>query len=223
MAGAAHVQSSDPRFPDKRPSPESGGRPGRRWMDRVPFSRGRAPPGQVAEIAASPAIFEHFDGVERPTFLDDRTHAWARADRLAWGEDEQVDLDGAPFSSRTFSLRAGSSQGRPGIIHGDLTGNVLFDDSDRRRSSTSRRTGDRFSTPSRSSPSATLSASRKSSRFCNHRRRRRVRPLPSACAHLQDRHRLVERDFPSSHFTVYEDANSRVLDSRDALSPILRA
>jgi uncharacterized protein (TIGR02569 family) len=96
-----------------------------------PLLEGEHRPGRWQEIAAvARAIAEQFEGVERPAFLDDRSHAWARADRLAWDEEEEVDLDGAPFLADLLAARRVVS-GRPGIIHGDLAGNVLFDDSTR--------------------------------------------------------------------------------------------
>ena len=93
-----------------------------------PFSResiGRAGGAEIATVAR--AITKQFDGVERPAFLDDRTHAWARADRLAWGEGEPIEVDGAPFLAHLLTARRAVSD-QPGIIHGDLSGNVLFYD-----------------------------------------------------------------------------------------------
>lgn len=82
---------------------------------------------EIADVAR--AVTEQFNGVDRPTFLDERTHAWARADRLAWGEVDQAEIDGAPFVADLLSTRRVVA-GQSGIIHGDLTGNVLFDDAD---------------------------------------------------------------------------------------------
>ena len=65
--------------------------------------------------------------VARPAFLDLRTHAWAEADRVAWDEapvfltNEEL----RPLAERlTAHLRPEASQSQ--VIHGDLTGNVLF-------------------------------------------------------------------------------------------------
>lgn len=63
--------------------------------------------------------------------VSSRTDRWAVADRFAWGE---VDLDMAADASELVArLRAaeGPAHGRPQIVHGDLTGNVLFDADDR--------------------------------------------------------------------------------------------
>ena len=81
--------------------------------------------GSPIEHAARQRFGKH---VERPTFLDLRTHAWARADRIAWGEEPEADVAGAPFVANLLAARSAISD-RAGIIHGDLTGNVLFDDS----------------------------------------------------------------------------------------------
>jgi hypothetical protein len=54
-----------------------------------------------------------------------RTHAWARADRFAWGEDDGQPI-AAPQVAELVSARRQVFD-PPGIIHGDLTGNVLFD------------------------------------------------------------------------------------------------
>jgi uncharacterized protein (TIGR02569 family) len=86
-------------------------------------------PGMWHEIAAvARVIAEHFADVERPAFLDLRTHAWARADRLAWGEEPDVGAAGAPFLAELLAARSAVTD-PAGIIHGDLAGNVLFDDS----------------------------------------------------------------------------------------------
>lgn len=63
----------------------------------------------------------------RPDFLDRRTHPWAVGDRVAWGEqDVDVVQDlAAPFSA-LLELRRPVKQDAAQLIHGDLTGNVLF-------------------------------------------------------------------------------------------------
>lgn len=63
----------------------------------------------------------------RPDFLDRHTHPWAVADRVAWGERD-IDVIGdlaAPFSA-LLELRRAVKQDAAQLIHGDLTGNVLF-------------------------------------------------------------------------------------------------
>jgi len=80
---------------------------------------------QIAEVAGEFA--ELYRGVDRPAFLDERTHAWARADRLAWGEGPLPQFDDAPLLTDLLDARRFVSD-PSGIIHGDLAGNVLFDD-----------------------------------------------------------------------------------------------
>lgn len=93
-----------------------------------PLLDGEHRQGRWAEISHVARDFaERFRGADRPAFLDDRRHAWARADRLAWGEDEPVDVDGAPLLPELLAARRVVPDAAC-IIHGDLTGNVLFED-----------------------------------------------------------------------------------------------
>lgn len=65
------------------------------------------------------------EGVPRPTFLEARTDPWAVADRVAWGEWPIQDFLGARHIRRlAHSLRPITAPNQ--LIHGDLTGNVLF-------------------------------------------------------------------------------------------------
>jgi uncharacterized protein (TIGR02569 family) len=79
-------------------------------------------------LAAGRAFHAALRQVARPSFLDDRTHRWARADRVAWGEQTvPVPAEAAEHCARLARLIrpvSASSQ----LIHGDLTGNVLFAD-----------------------------------------------------------------------------------------------
>ena len=78
-------------------------------------------------IVAGERLHESLRSVGRPDFLGLRSDPWAVADRVAWGE-----ADPSPFSSvkhvdrLVCALRPVSEASQ--IIHGDLTGNVLFDD-----------------------------------------------------------------------------------------------
>jgi len=91
-----------------------------------PYLAGEHLPGRWLELAKIARDFATlFSRVERPDFIEMRTHAWARADRFAWGED-----DGPPIASPHVADLVGARRqvfDPPGIIHGDLTGNVLFD------------------------------------------------------------------------------------------------
>lgn len=94
-----------------------------------PLLAGEHGTGEWAAIAAVAHSFaERLGAVARPAFLDERTHAWARADRLAWGEGEEpADIADAPYLMDLLAARTVVSD-PSGIIHGDLAGNVLFDD-----------------------------------------------------------------------------------------------
>ena len=66
--------------------------------------------------------------VPRPAFLDRRTHPWAVADRVAWGE-HSVDVLPELRDAMGTLLELRRPVERPAqLIHGDLTGNVLFAD-----------------------------------------------------------------------------------------------
>ncbi|KRD47053.1 hypothetical protein ASE27_01155 [Oerskovia sp. Root918] len=93
-----------------------------------PVLQGEHVAGRWARIADVAWRFaEAFDGAERPSFLDERTHAWARADRLAWGEDAVEVPDDVPHLPALLAARRVVAE-RSTIVHGDLTGNVLFAD-----------------------------------------------------------------------------------------------
>jgi uncharacterized protein (TIGR02569 family) len=91
---------------------------------------GRREPGRWADIVtAADAFHAAVATIERPSFLDRRTHRWAVADRAAWDEAE-VDVP-EPLVPLHRRLRALSepldlaSQASQ-VVHGDLAGNVLF-------------------------------------------------------------------------------------------------
>jgi uncharacterized protein (TIGR02569 family) len=66
-------------------------------------------------------------GVGRPEFIDRRTNPWAVADRVAWNDEEPADafMD-SKHLPRLLSLLRPVDEPSP-LVHGDLTGNVLFD------------------------------------------------------------------------------------------------
>jgi len=79
-------------------------------------------------IAAGERFHAALAGVKRPaSVLDARTDPWARADRIAWGESPAGDLAAVPAVARLLAARR--PVGAPSqLVHGDLTGNVLFAD-----------------------------------------------------------------------------------------------
>jgi uncharacterized protein (TIGR02569 family) len=67
-------------------------------------------------------------GVPRPGFIDRYDDPWATGDRVAWGEHPIDGFRAVPHVARLHDRLqpvGASSQ----VIHGDLTGNVLFSDS----------------------------------------------------------------------------------------------
>ncbi|MEU0298991.1 aminoglycoside phosphotransferase [Streptomyces sp. NPDC006175] len=63
----------------------------------------------------------------RPAFLERRSHPWAVADRVAWGEEDvEVTEDLAASFSALLELRRPVRQGAAQLVHGDLAGNVLL-------------------------------------------------------------------------------------------------
>ena len=92
---------------------EHAGRNGGRWPET---------------IAACEAFHAALGGVARPAFLDTRTDAWSRADRIAWGEVPLVVLP--PFEPLVGRLaRLLEPVELPSqVVHGDFTANVLFAD-----------------------------------------------------------------------------------------------
>jgi uncharacterized protein (TIGR02569 family) len=66
-------------------------------------------------------------GVPRPSFIDRRTDPWAIGDRVAWGE---LALESFAHVKHLERLAAALRPLQPPsqVVHGDLTGNVLFAD-----------------------------------------------------------------------------------------------
>ena len=75
-------------------------------------------------LAAGDAFHAATASLERPEMLDRRTHVWARADRMAWGEQEPQPSPLADRLRRYVRPVDLPSQ----VVHGDLGGNVLFAD-----------------------------------------------------------------------------------------------
>jgi uncharacterized protein (TIGR02569 family) len=79
----------------------------------------------VDVIEAGRAFHRATCHVSRPDCLLERTDPWALADRAAWGEHEPRDLPEFEAVARRL-VPALSPLGRSQLVHGDLTGNVLF-------------------------------------------------------------------------------------------------
>jgi uncharacterized protein (TIGR02569 family) len=78
-------------------------------------------------LGAGRAFHSALRKVPRPDFLARRTHPWAVADRVAWSEqDLAVTGELAEPYAALLDLRHPVKQEAPQLVHGDLTGNVLF-------------------------------------------------------------------------------------------------
>jgi uncharacterized protein (TIGR02569 family) len=80
-------------------------------------------------LAAGVALHRALRGVPRPAFLDHRDDPWSIGDRVAWG-DQTLDLGAPDLAALWSSLTAFVVPGEKPcqVIHGDLSGNVLFAD-----------------------------------------------------------------------------------------------
>ncbi|MFF7360655.1 aminoglycoside phosphotransferase [Streptomyces sp. NPDC008125] len=98
------------------------------WTAHAFLAGTPGPRGHWADVlSAGRAFHAALRGLPRPGFLGRHTHPWAVADRVAWGEqDAEVIADlAAPFSA-LLALRRPVRQDAAQLVHGDLTGNVLF-------------------------------------------------------------------------------------------------
>jgi len=94
------------------------------------FAPGEADPvGRWPELLdASRRFHETLRDVPRPNFLDRRHHPWAVADRVAWAESSVEPIAAlAPVVGRCLGLLS-PVDAESQIVHGDLSGNVLFAD-----------------------------------------------------------------------------------------------
>jgi uncharacterized protein (TIGR02569 family) len=92
------------------------------------FLPGRSVHGRWLDIVKVGEVFHAaIASVRRPAFLDDRTDPWSIGDRVAWDELSVEDVPETKHLQRLVDhLRPITVP--PQLIHGDLTGNVLFDD-----------------------------------------------------------------------------------------------
>lgn len=77
-------------------------------------------------IAVGERFHAALAGIPRPSFLDQRSSRWAISDRVAWGEIPASEFPHVRhLPELVCALRPVTAPGQ--LIHGDLTGNVLFD------------------------------------------------------------------------------------------------
>jgi uncharacterized protein (TIGR02569 family) len=123
------ARTSGPGFRLPAPVPALDGRwtvDGWAAVEHVP---GEAEPaGRWPEVVAAGRAF-HAAVVDEPmpAHLPDRTHRWAVADRVAWGEQPAAAIGPrtAPLLAELEGLRRPVDL-RPQLVHGDLSGNVLL-------------------------------------------------------------------------------------------------
>ena len=97
------------------------------WMASA-FCAGSHQPGRWLDIVAvADRLHAALASVARPTFDRGRDDPWANAERVAWGEASVVPYLPAPHVGRLAALLAPVDDPSQ-VIHGDLTGNVLFAD-----------------------------------------------------------------------------------------------
>jgi uncharacterized protein (TIGR02569 family) len=95
-----------------------------RWVDGGEPDRSRTSTW-VDIVEAGRAFHRAVAHLPRPDCLEARQDWWARADRTAWGE--RTIRFGPELADLAQRLRpALAPLGRPQVVHGDLTGNVLF-------------------------------------------------------------------------------------------------
>ena len=82
----------------------------------TPFLEGRHEPGRWQDVIEAGRRFHAALPDVRPPHVDD---PWARADRVAWQEAPYPPVD-------DLLARLEPVDERPALVHGDLTGNVLF-------------------------------------------------------------------------------------------------
>jgi uncharacterized protein (TIGR02569 family) len=78
-------------------------------------------------LAAGEALHGALREVSRPDFLDARDNVWVEGERAAWDDDAPRVLHTrlAPLAEQLAAFRT-PHRGPEQIVHGDLTGNVLF-------------------------------------------------------------------------------------------------
>jgi uncharacterized protein (TIGR02569 family) len=131
-AGIAERLGSGPGFQVPRPLRATDGRCvvddwcGAEYLPGEP-----GPAGRWDELlAAGRAFHAALRDEPRPGFLSGRTHRWAMADRVAWGEESATQIEVAPglrsVLGELTARRRPVGEARNQLVHGDLAGNVLF-------------------------------------------------------------------------------------------------
>lgn len=96
----------------------------------VEFVTGATEPrGRWSElIAASRRFHRALASVPRPGFIDSKTHQWATADRVAWDQTTATITSATEELLHAITQRLRPTRAASQLVHGDLSGNVLFAD-----------------------------------------------------------------------------------------------
>ena len=78
----------------------------------------------VLDVCA--AFHEALQGLEAPAFIAQRSHPWAVADRMAWGEETLTYAPPLAELAQPLAERLAAVESANQVIHGDFSGNVLF-------------------------------------------------------------------------------------------------
>jgi uncharacterized protein (TIGR02569 family) len=79
-------------------------------------------------IAVGERFHAALAGIPRPSFIDRRTHHWALGDRVAWGGLPAREFEHVKHLPRLAAALEPVDESASQVVHGDLTGNVLFAD-----------------------------------------------------------------------------------------------
>ena len=79
-------------------------------------------------ISAGERFHAALAAVPRPSFIERRTDHWAVGDRVAWGEIPAESFRHVKHVPRLLEALDPVDMSDSQLVHGDLTGNVLFDD-----------------------------------------------------------------------------------------------
>ena len=93
-----------------------------------PLLAGSHAPRWAEILAVGERFHDALATVDCPAaLLDARKDVWARADRIAWGESPAGDFAAVPEVAHLLAAR-GPVRAPDQLVHGDLSGNVLFAD-----------------------------------------------------------------------------------------------
>jgi uncharacterized protein (TIGR02569 family) len=90
------------------------------------YEPGTSAHGRWSEVVdAGRAFHRHLAAYPRPAFLERRGDAWARADRIAWGDAPAGNLTAQEHIAALLAA-CRPVDAEPQLVHGDLTDNVLL-------------------------------------------------------------------------------------------------